>query len=94
MIISAIMLDPPAYRRVKCVTRNPPLHSRFDMTARGSLGMQIGSAAIRSKRGMALKFILRSLNIYQAHLINVTFGNRRESGLTAEQKELRGESLT
>jgi len=50
--------------------QDPSLHSRFDVTARGSLGMQIGST-IRNKRETVLKFILRSLNIYQASLINV-----------------------
>jgi len=38
---------------------------RSDVTTKGSLGMQIGST-VRNKRGMALKFILCSLNIYRA----------------------------
>lgn len=91
MIISTIMLDPPAYRRVKCATREPLLHSRFDVTARGSLGMQNGSAAIGSKRGTARVRVYLFAKIYitfaeylssafNKRYVNATFRNHRESG--------------
>lgn len=56
----------------------------FDVTAKGSLEMQIGSATKwNAERARMLKFVLCSLNIYRARnkrYISVMFRNRWESG--------------